>query len=305
MPLPQTASHSNPEYTLTRLLADAIDQRKLPVGACDILNYCQHLNNSKQQQFVIHTEAGDFFLKMQPASELASDQFAAEVSGLLEIARTQAIRTAAPYATGEVDGHSYILLSHLPLAVHGDWQQAGVELATLHANLSDQGYGYGKTTYCGPTPLNNSWRENWSDFFVEQRLEPLVRELASQGDVFTSADRVLHACSTALKDHQPDASLLHGDLWSGNIGFIPDSRGSLPVIYDPACYYGDAEADLAMTELFGRFPDAFYKGYQSVRKIEEEYEERRGIYQLFHLLNHAVLFGGHYVTQSRDLMRRL
>ena len=72
MPLPQTASHSNPEYTLTRLLADAIDQRKLPVGACDILNYCQHLNNSKQQQFVIHTEAGDFFLKMQPASELAT-----------------------------------------------------------------------------------------------------------------------------------------------------------------------------------------------------------------------------------------
>ena len=79
----------------------------------------------------------------------------------------------------------------------------------------------------------------------------------------------------------------------------------MPVIYDPACYYGDAEADLAMTELFGRFPESFYQGYREVRSISDEYEERRPVYQLFHLLNHAVLFGGHYVTQSRDLMRRL
>jgi len=305
MPLPNTRTHFNPEYTLTRVLADAIDQGKLPPGACDILSYSQHLNNDQQQQFVIHTETGDYFLKMQPESEHAVDQFNAETRGLLSIAASHSIRTAVPFATGTVDGSAYILLSHLQLAVHGDWQQAGMQLAGLHSQTSDRGYGFDFTTYCGPTPLNNDWHQSWASFFIKQRLEPLLDMLALQGDHLTGAERAFRECAARLSSHHPQASLLHGDLWSGNIGFIPDSHGSMPVIYDPACYYGDAEADLAMTELFGRFPESFYQGYREVRSISDEYEERRPVYQLFHLLNHAVLFGGHYVTQSRDLMRRL
>ena len=305
MPAQHVAHRTNPEYTITRVLADAIDQRKLPIGACDVLSYSQHLSNSEQQQFVIHTEAGDFFLKMQPESERVLDQFQAEISGLLEIARTQTIRTAAPYAAGQVDGFGYILLSHLPLAVHGDWQEAGKQLALMHSHTSDHGYGYNKTTFCGPTALDNRWSADWDDFFIGQRLEPLLRTLADKGDHLTGSDRTLKACFHLLSAHQPEPSLVHGDLWSGNIGFIPDREGSKPVIYDPACFFGDAESDLAMTELFGRFPGSFYAAYRSMRDIDEGYDERRNVYQLFHLLNHAVLFGGHYVTQSRDLMRRL
>ncbi|MFT6860059.1 MAG: fructosamine-3-kinase, partial [Thalassolituus oleivorans] len=118
-------------------------------------------------------------------------------------------------------------------------------------------------------------------------------------------ERILARCQTRLLGHQPEASLLHGDLWSGNIAFRPDVESSRPVVFDPACYYGDAETDLAMTELFGRFPEAFYKGYQSVRSIDDGYAMRRPVYQLYHVLNHAVLFGNHYMDQAREIIKGL
>ena len=98
--------------------------------------------------------------------------------------------------------------------------------------------------------------------------------------------------------HQPHPSLLHGDLWKGNVGFT--KKG--PVIYDPAVYVGDAETDLAMAELFGGFPDAFFQGYNNVSPIEKNYNQRKPIYQLYHILNHGLLFGAHYIVQAKDII---
>jgi fructosamine-3-kinase len=104
-----------------------------------------------------------------------------------------------------------------------------------------------------------------------------------------------------LEGHEPQPSLLHGDLWSGNVGFTAEG----PVVFDPAVYYGDREADLAMTELFGGFPREFYEAYNEVYPLSAGYEERKHLYNLYHLLNHLNLFGGGYLGQVKATLRRL
>jgi len=298
-------SGQSAEYVLTRILADAIDQGWIPPGACSVTSLSQHLDSDEQQQYSVCTEAGDYFIKRIPDTDNAGDRFAAEMKALLKIISTRTMTTAIPYGTGSVDGHCYLLLNHLPMAVHGDWYSAGQLVAKLHNQESQKGYGFEYTTYCGVTPLDNQWNDNWADFFVGQRLEPLLAALESKGEKFTAGHAAMTACRERLSGYHPQASLLHGDLWSGNIGFIPEEGTSRPVVFDPGSYYGDAEADLAMTELFGRFPQPFYRGYQKYRDISAGYQERRDIYQLFHLMNHALIFGGHYVQQCREVMRSL
>lgn len=305
MALTQINNFNDPEFIITGLIADAIDQRKLPPHATDIISYSQHLNNAQQQQYVVKTKAGDYFIKRQPDASRSLAQFEAESSGLLTIIASHSIAAAIPYSTGVVRNSSYIIISHLPLAVHGDWAHAGRQVAAMHNWRSVQGYGFEKPTYCGATPVNNEWSNNWADFYTDQRLRPLIEALEAKNELFTDYERSLERCRSRLSGYQPEASLLHGDLWSGNIGFLPVDGQSKPVVFDPACYFGDAETDLAMTELFGRFPEAFYQGYNVVRPISPDYEERREIYQLFHLLNHALLFGGHYVNQSREILKQL
>jgi fructosamine-3-kinase len=305
MSLTQINNFNDPEFIITGLIADAIDQKKLPPQACDIISYSQHLNNDLQQQYMVKTAGGDYFLKRQPDAASSIAQYEAESSGLLTIMASHSIAAALPYATGSVRNHSYIIISHIPLAVHGDWADAGRQIAAMHNWHSVQGYGFERSTYCGATAMNNKWNKSWADFYTDKRIRPMIEALEEKGELFADHERALDRCRARLAGHQPEASLLHGDLWSGNIGFLPINGQSKPVVFDPACYFGDAETDLAMTELFGRFPEAFYQGYNVIRPISPDYEERREIYQLFHLLNHALLFGGHYVNQSREVLKRL
>jgi len=287
------------QNTLIDILENAVESGKLFPAACEIKGFSHH-HNKDQFQYSVQTSAGAFFIKCQQQDY--KPHFDAEQLSLLTLMETETIATCAPLVVGEFDGLSYIVLQHLPLAVHGDWFSAGQQIAQLHQKHSDQGYGFKTTTYCGETAQDNQWNNNWADFFTNQRLKPLVNRLADKGIRFSIDDVCLQKCYQTLKNHQPDASLLHGDLWSGNIGFNPDKQLSYPMIFDPACYYGDAETDLAMTELFGRFPKKFYDGYQTIAEIKSGYEQRRDIYQLYHVLNHALLFGGNYIQQAERLM---
>ncbi|MCD8520857.1 MAG: fructosamine kinase family protein [Saccharospirillaceae bacterium] len=234
----------------------------------------------------------------------------AEQDCLLRMIATHTMAACAPLALGSVKRQdlssvSYLILQHIPLAVHGDWFSAGQQLAQMHQHTTDQGYGFEHITWCGESAQDNHWNNNWSEFFIGQRLQPLLSKLRERGIHFANGDRALQRAKDILEHHQPAASLLHGDLWSGNIGFNPDKHLSYPVLFDPASYYGDAETDLAMTELFGRFPTAFYDGYNSINPLPESYEQRRPVYQLYHLLNHALLFGGSYIPQTESLLVRL
>lgn len=297
-----TLNQHDSHAALSIILNHAIRQGKLSSNASSIQGFSHH-HNKDQVQYSVQTAAGAYFIKCQRREY--ADHFQAEEASLLTLLATQTMATCAPLAEGECDDFSYLILQHLPLAVHGDWFSAGQQLAQMHQHHSTQGYGYPRTTYCGETAQDNRWNSNWSDFFIQQRLQPLIDQLAATGKRFNISRLCLIRCGAILAEHQPPASLLHGDLWSGNIGFNPDRNLSYPMIFDPASYYGDAETDLAMTELFGRFPQKFYDGYQSVTTISKGYQQRSRVYQLYHLLNHALLFGHNYIQQSEALMMEI
>ena len=173
---------------------------------------------------------------------------------------------------------------------------AGTMLAVQHQQTNSH-YGWCQDNHIGLTPQSNSLSDSWSDFFREQRLRPQVNLARSNGLGERVADQIelLTERLEELLEHQNlRPALLHGDLWSGNIGF--DKQRGVPVFYDPAPYYGDPEVDLAMTELFGSFNSNFYSAYRECQKPLKRNEIRKSIYNLYHALNHFNLFGITYQT---------
>jgi len=227
------------------------------------------------------------FLK-EGAAERA-DAFAAEADGL-EALRPH-IRVPRVLDRGVKDGKAFLLLEQLDLERGGDYAALGRMLAALHRQTGPR-FGWHRDNYIGLSPQINGWRDNWAEFFRECRIRPQL-ELARSKGFQLDFDLEL--------DHQPQPSLLHGDLWNGNAGFTAEG----PVLFDPAVYYGDREADLAMTELFGGFPRAFYEAYNEVFPLPEGYERRKHVYNLYHLLNHLNIFGGSYLPQVQATLRRL
>jgi protein-ribulosamine 3-kinase len=192
-------------------------------------------------------------------------------------------------------GADFILLEQLDLKRSGDWSALARMLAALHRTTGPR-FGWHTDNYIGATPQINSWRDDWSVFFKECRLAPQLALAKKNGYAVE-----IHGALKVLEGHQPKPSLLHGDLWAGNAGFIKEG----PVLFDPAVYYGDREADLAMTELFGGFPREFYRAYDEAWPLDEGYERRKPMYNLYHLLNHLNLFGGSYLDQVESTLRSL
>jgi fructosamine-3-kinase len=204
--------------------------------------------------------------------------YAAEFEGLQAL-RAAGVRAPEPYRCGD----AFIEMEQLDLGGRPDWPAMGRMLAQLHRKTNDR-FGWGQNNWIGLSPQKNAWRENWGDFFSEFRLKPQLERAGLSLDFFPGK---------LLQGHTPGPSLLHGDLWSGNVGFTPEG----PVIFDPAVYYGDREADLAMTELFGGFPAEFYEAYKAEYPLEGGYSARKHLYNLYHLLNHLNLFGSGYRAQ--------
>ncbi len=170
---------------------------------------------------------------------------------------------------------------------------AGKALARQHRNTADK-FGWRTDNYIGLTLQQNQWTPHWAEFFGNQRLRPILLRALNQGLSKQAGARVNEVINqlAGLLDHAVVPSLLHGDLWSGNLGYEQPLENAL--FYDPAPYYGDRETDLAMTELFGRLPNSFYQAYQNEWPLESGYERRRPVYNLYHALNHVVLFGATY-----------
>ena len=168
-------------------------------------------------------------------------------------------------------------------------------LAAAHREAGPR-FGWSRDNYIGSTPQANGWCDDWAEFWRERRLRPQLELAARKGFNLGRIDPV-----PVLQNHKPQPALLHGDLWSGNAGFTADG----PVVLDPAVYYGDREADLAMTELFGGFPREFYDAYNKAWPLESGYPRRKHLYNLYHLLNHLNLFGGGYLAQVKATLRLL
>jgi protein-ribulosamine 3-kinase len=228
------------------------------------------------------------FLKQGPPER--ADAFAAEAQGL-EALRPH-IRVPRVFDHGVKNGCAFIELEHLALEAGGDYAALGRMLAALHRQTGPR-FGWERDNYIGLSPQKNAWCDDWAQFWRERRLRPQLHRAGLRVHL-EKIDGLLH-------DHHPAASLLHGDLWSGNAGFTKQG----PVVFDPAVHYGDREADLAMTELFGGFPPEFYQGYTDAWPLEAGYEKRKHLYNLYHLLNHLNLFGGGYLAQVKATLRLL
>ena len=243
-----------------------------------------------------------FFVKLNAANMLA--MFAAEAVGLSEITATQTIRVPQPIAHGTANTHSFLVLEYLELSNHGNAALLGEQLAELH-HCSAQQFGFTQDNFIGTTPQQNVWQDNWIDFWREQRLG-FQLQLAAQnghgGKLQTLGEKLLDALPAFFIGYTPQPVLLHGDLWSGNHAFLADGT---PVIFDPAPYYGDRECDLAITELFGGYAADFYAAYRAAYPLDAGYATRRDLYNLYHILNHANLFGGGYARQAEGMMQRL
>lgn len=230
----------------------------------------------------------------------AGHPFAAEALALQEIAATRTLRVPRVLASGVAEGAGYLLLEWIDLAGDGDWVAAGLRLAAQHAHVHSS-HGWPRENTIGASPQSNTPSTNWAEFYRERRLRPQFALARQRGLSRLAAleERACHASDALLAGHAPQPSLLHGDLWRGNLGFDRDGQ---PVVFDPASYHGDAETDLAMTRLFGGFPPPFYRAYDEVRAPTAASERRLPLYQLYHVLNHANLFGGGYVAQAIALI---
>ncbi len=248
-----------------------------------------------------------FFVKLnQPG---LAPMFAAEGQGLQALlAAGSGFRVPVPLDWGVLQGQAYLILEHVEFAAaRADGARvAGACLAALHDCCEARGrYGFGGDNYIGDTPQPNGWLADWASFWQQHRLGFQLRLGQARGGLPQAMARRGEQLMQRLPEligHAPAASLLHGDLWGGNLSY--DLQG-VPVIYDPAAYYGDAEADLAMTELFGGFSRDFYAVYREQRPLAAEYPVRKTLYNLYHILNHYNMFGGGYLAQADRMMQQV
>ena len=244
----------------------------------------------------------NYFIKLNSASQV--EMFAAEALGLEQMYQTQTLRVPKPICWGMAENNSYIVLEWLDLGRGGNqsWQEMGRKLALLHQHKGENRFGWQRNNTIGATPQINDWYDNWADFFAQQRIGYQLKLANRRGGNFRNPDSIIEAVRDKLNKRIPLPSLVHGDLWSGNAACTIDGEA---VILDPAAYYGDREVDIAMSELFGGFPASFYQAYNQQWPLDQGYQQRKTIYNLYHILNHFNLFGSGYGSQADSMIRNI
>ena len=244
----------------------------------------------------------NFFVKTNRARLLY--MFEAEQRGLDEIFRTASIKVPEPVSTGVAGHESYFIMTWLGLQGQPRVELFAARLAAMHHCRAER-FGFDIDNTIGSTPQVNAWQDDWIGFWRKQRLSyqlDLARRNGFGGRLYDLGQQLLEKTPLFFSDYQPLPSLLHGDLWSGN--WAGAEQGE-PVIFDPACYYGDHEADLAMMELFGHPGQRFFSLYHEHYPIDDGYRLRRNFYNLYHVLNHANLFGSSYAMQAESMLESL
>ncbi len=242
-----------------------------------------------------------YFLKTNRESFL--EFFEQESDSLKELAASQTFKIPKPLAFGIADGRSYLVLEYIqPGSPRADsWARFGRQLAHLHEKQYAY-FGWHRDNVIGATHQPNRKSDQWIDFFRERRLLHQIKLALENGLNLIGSDRLLEQLPSFFNGYSPYPSLLHGDLWSGNAAFDTDGD---PYIFDPCCYYGDRETDLAFTEFFGGFHTDFYAAYNETHSLDSGYTIRKTLYNLYHCLNHYNLFGSSYANQAQAMTNQL
>ena len=250
------------------------------------------------------TRGGDHFVKLAPAPALA--RLACEAAALATLSATEQVRVPAVFGHGATTTTAWLALEWLDLRPPDAAAEAalGEALALLHGSHAPR-FGFAHDNYIGGSPQSNGWLEDGVAFLAKRRLEPQL-EIATAngygGILEERGRRLIEALPTFFTDYRPVPSLLHGDLWAGNRAMVAEGA---PVVFDPAAYYGDREAEIAMTRLFGGFGAPFYAAYQAGSPLDAGAATRERLHSLYHVLNHLNLFGRNYLAQARSLIDRL
>jgi fructosamine-3-kinase len=256
------------------------------------------------RSFRVAARGGACFVKVDDAAH--AGLFDAEADGLEALARAAAVRVPAVRARGVVASLAYLALEWIEAGPPGEraGRLLGAQLAALHRHCHER-YGWHRDNALGRTRQPNGWCTDWAEFMRVHRIGFQLELAARAGCGARLRDRgarLVEILDRFFARYRPPASLLHGDLWEGNC--FADAGGR-PVVFDPAVHYGDREADIAMTELFGGFGADFYAAYSEAWPLDEGYAVRRDLYQLYHLLNHLNLFGSGYLAPAQRLIDRL
>lgn len=250
----------------------------------------------------LETSAGLFFLKLNFDHE--RNILAKEAEGLQKLRKSTFLKVPFTYGHGRIEDYNYLLSEFIPSSRQqlDYWENLGLGLAQLHLNTSRQ-FGFESDNYIASLHQKNHQFDNWPDFFIEQRLEPMLGKAYFDRliplDFLKKFQSIYSKLGAIFPKERP--ALLHGDLWSGNV--ICDEEGQ-PCLIDPAVYYGHREMDLAFSKLFGGFDSRFYDAYESIVPLEPGFDSRMGIYNLYPLLVHLNLFGTAYLPGIEKILKR-
>ncbi len=274
---------------LTRELKTTLQHFSFSSGGC--------INNGGK----LLTVSGDYFIKWND-NDLYPGMFEAEAKGLQLLAGSCRLKIPRPIIFGTSARHQFIVLEFIEQGHRGQsyWSDLGAGLAAMH-RVTANDFGLDHDNYIGSLPQRNPFAPTWDEFFIEHRLRPQLDLALSNGaldaSVVKAFDRLFEKLSSLLPPGQP--SLLHGDLWSGNL--ITTKNGD-PCLIDPAVYFGHREAEIAFTRLFGGFASNFYESYNEIYPLEPGFHERSDVYNLYPLLVHVNLFGGGYPSQVVSIL---
>lgn len=285
-------------FDIAEQISERIEDKFSPItidritGGC--INHCVKLGDGQRS----------FFVKLNEVHAL--DMFVAEAKGLECLSLTETVRVPDPVVWGQTQDSAFLVLEYISLEslTRRSARLFGERLAKMHRHTG-QAFGWFRDNTIGSTFQCNSWNDSWPQFWAEHRLGFQFRLACENGlsaAISKKGERLLSKIDCFFKNYRPVPSVVHGDLWSGNIA--GDDQGN-PVIFDPAVYYADREVDIAMTELFGGLNSIFYQSYDETWPLDDGYRARKPLYNLYHILNHYNLFGGQYSTQVSKMIDRL
>ena len=270
---------------------DFVMESQVPVGG-----------GQTNESYKLECKPTNYFVKLNSNSRLS--MFESEAIALEEIAKIDKIRVPEPICCGIVGNKSFLALSWIEFGPwsQSSWMELGRSIANLHRFSTQKKFGWDQDNFIGSSPQQNPWHDNWAEFFTEQRIKFQLELAKAKGFEFDNEKKLLKAIYRRLAPHRPESSLLHGDLWCG---YVLCAIKRMPVIFDPSSYFGDREVDLAMTELFGGFPEAFYLAYNETWPVNNGYSHRINIYNLYHILNHLNMFGDSYYSQAKKIVHQI